>query len=275
MKTKIFLFMTVVLVVAVSILNWVTSVNADKSEGNGSPLTLIVGSEKESYVLGEMIRLNFDLVNKGYQPVLLGHAPNVLNGYLKIWIAFEGQEFKQYSNSSWGLLDGSGKLLQPEQSYKSDAVILWNRKPQTAHLNFEAARRASKDMVVTDYAFPIAGNYKVKAVASTPDVNTPGTWTKIESKPIQITITEPIGDDLKVWNLIKDNGDIAYLIQQNDTPTYHDEKAEKLLKEVEQIARDFPDSFLAGQMKEKLEKFRVEDAKRTEWLEKARVKPSN
>ncbi len=275
MKTKTFICVSVVLIAAAFIVNWVNTVGARQNVKNDSPLTLNISSEKGSYVLGEMIRLNFDLVNKGYQPVLLGHAPNVLNGYLKIWIAFEDQRFNEYSNNAWGLIDGRGKLLQPGESYKSDAAILWNLKPQTSHLNVDAAKRASNDRIMTDYAFSMAGTYQVKAVVSIPDNNSPGTWTKIESKPIQITITEPVGDDLKVWKLIKDNGDIAYLIQQNDTPTYRDEKAEKLLREIEQIANDYPNSFLAGQMKEKLEKFRIEDAKRKESLEKAKVKPSN
>lgn len=80
---------------------------------------------------------------------------------------------------------------------------------------------------------------------------------------------------MKVWNQIKENGGIAYFLQQGETITYHDTKAENLLKEVKQIAQKYPKSFLAGRMKQKLEKFRIDEEKRKEMLEKTNVKPVN
>lgn len=238
---------------------------------NSQNLKLDLSSSKKDYVQGEIVELSVNLINESSQPVKVGLTPTVENGFLHIWIADSNQEFKEYRNSGWGLRESGKGILKAGESFKSEATILWNAKPQTSHLNEDAAKRATEGKISTDYAFPKAGIYSIKSVATIAG-DSP---MKIESEPIQIVINEPIGDDLKVWNQIKDNGDIAYFIQQGGTPTYQDEKTEKLLKEVEQIAEKYPNSNLAGQMKQKLEKFRTDEEKRKEMLEKARIKPKN
>lgn len=123
---------------------------------------------------------------------------------------------------------------------------------------------------MTDYAFPEAGNYLIKAIATVPNGASSDDLTKIESETIQIIINDPIRDDLKVWNQIKNRGEIAYFLQQGETPTFQDDKAEKLLKEIEQISQKYPNSLLANKMRLTLEKFRVDEEKRKELLERAK-----
>lgn len=262
MKNKILFSFLGVLLVLTLIAVWGKGVNAVKQSENDSALTLKVSSEKQTYILGEVIRLDFELINVGDKPIRLPYSPDVSTGYLKIWIAFNGQEFNLYNNTSWGLEEKRGSTLQPGQSFKSQATVLWNSKPQIP--------RAGEGKILTDYAFPEAGVYLVKAVASIPNETASDSLTKIESEPIQIVINNPVGDELKVWNQIKSKGEIAYFMQQGETPTYQDEKAEKLLKEVEQLSQKFPNSFLANKMKLTLEKFRVDEERRREWLEKAK-----
>jgi len=249
------------------IVSWSIVARAISKSVAGPPLKVKVMSERDVYIIGETVKLAFELVNEGSEPITLLSRPDVMTGYLKVWIAFDGREFNQYSNSSWGLFEGSGVKIQPGGSIKSEATILWNNKPQISRLG--------EGNILTDYAFPEAGVYQMKAVAAIRDRSSPGTLIKIESEPIQIRVTQPVGDDLKVWNRIKDNGAVAYFLQQGDTLTFRDLQAQKTIKEVEQLSEEYPDSYLAKRMRQTLEKFRLEDAKRKDKLEKAKVKPAN
>lgn len=234
---------------------------------SGTNLNVKVNSAKQNYIQGEVINLNFEINNDSSLDIPL-KGVDVESGYLKIFVASADQKFKAYSNSAWGREKTKGIIIKVGQTVKSQAMILWNFSPVNRFSNLEGFEESH---VMTDYAFPKSGTYFIKAVLYIPG-ETPN---KIESEPIQVIIDEPVGDDLKVWNQIKDNGDIAYFLQQGRTPTYQDEKAEKLLKEVKQIAEKYPNSNLAGQMKQKLEKFRKDEEKRKEMLEKAKVKPEN
>lgn len=275
MKSKILLCISGAVILSAIIASWVKNIEASKPFEDVPPITLRVTSEKEQYVLGETVRLRFELANESYEPMRLPYQPNVMTGYLKIWIASEKLEFNQYDNSSWGIFEGSGVTILPGKIVSSEASIIWNRRPPTSHLNASAARLATKGRITTDYAFPEAGVYYIKAVASIPDKNSPGSLTKVGSQPIQITVVEPVGDDLKVWNKIKDNGDIAYFLQQGTTPTFEDEKAKKLIDQVEQIVQGHPNSLLASRMKETLEKFYIDEEKRKEMIERSKVKAKN
>lgn len=230
-------------------------------------LNVKVHSSKQDYIQGEVINLNFEVTNNSASDIPLKGA-DTDSGYLRIYIASDNQKFKMYSNSDWGRGKTKGMVIKAGQSIKSQTNILWNFSPANRFSNLEGFKESN---IMTDYAFPKTGVYLIKAVLGIPG-EIP---IEIESEPIQIVVNEPVGDDLKVWNQIKDNGDIAYFLQQGATPTYQDEKAEKLLKEVEQIAEKYPNSNLAGQIKQKLEKFRIDEERRKETLEKARIKPNN
>lgn len=231
------------------------------------PLGLKVSTEKDTYSLGEVVKLHFAVSNETGNPISLPFQPNVMFGYLNVWISFNDQGFQRYSNSSWGRYEGGGATLQPGAVFESEATVFGNVKPQIP--------RPNDGKIQTAYAFPKAGNYQIKAVLSIPEKDSPNTMRKLESRPIQITVTEPVGDDLVVWNRIKDKDDIALLIQRSDFPTYKAEKIQELIASVDEIVQGYPNSLLAGRLKAIIEKARGEEAKRKELLEKARVKPSN
>jgi hypothetical protein len=266
MRIKNLVGVLFVFVLIASIITLSNNVDAvDKS--SELPLVLKVSAGRQTYVLGETVKLDFELQNEGETPITLPFKPNVMTGYLKVWIALNGQEFNLYNNSSWGRFEGSGVTIKPGGVVVSNATILWNNKPQIP--------RAGEGKILTDYALPDAGSYFIKAVLSIPDKDSPDTLIRIESKPIRITVNEPIGDDLKVWNRIKGNAEIAYFLQQADTPTYRDAKAEQLIDEVKQILEEYPNNYLATQLKQKLEKYQVDEEKRTLRLNKSKLKPNN
>jgi hypothetical protein len=226
-----------------------------------------VTSDKATYVLGEIVRLHFEVMNDSDKLVRLAYRPDVSTGYLKVLIATPGNEFGLYNNTSWGRTEYKGPILQPWQSFSSDASVLWNSKPSIP--------RPEDGKILTDYAFPTTGIYLVKAVLTIPDKDSSTKLKKIESQPVQINITEPTGEDLAVWNQIKDSAEIAAFIQRGSFLTSKDQEEEELVKLVEQITEVYPRSFLAQQIKEKLQTFRTSKEKRIEVLEKSRAKPLN
>lgn len=168
-------------------------------------------------------------------------------------------------------MEHSGPTLQPGQSFKSEATVLWNSKPDISHLRPDVA----KGKIMTDYAFPKAGVYLVKAIASIPDANSDAVSAKIESEPIEIVVNEPVGDDLKVWNQIKDSGDIAFFIQTGSFLTSQNEVEKNMAEQVKQITQNYRNSFLSGQMQQKLENFKTNEQRKKETLYKFGVKPKN
>lgn len=271
MRNKIFFIFLGASMAITLIVFWVKNVTAIKQSENGSTLTLKIGSDKQTYVQGEFVKLNFEVLNETDKPIPLAYSPDVSTGYLHVWIAFDGQRYNRYNNTSWGRMESGGRTIQPGQTFKSDATVLWNSKPDTSRLNIDSITNSNEGAILNYYAFPDVGNYFIKAILTMPD----GTRTKIESQPIQIVINEPMGDDLKVWNSIKDNGEIAYFIQQSDFLTAEDDERQKLTKEIEQIAAGYPNSILGGQLNQSLEKFKANEVRRKEMLEKAKIKPNN
>ena len=88
---------------------------------------------------------------------------------------------------------------------------------------------------------------------------------------MKITITEPNGENLDVWNKIKDNGDIGYFLQEGDLIRgryYTAEERAKFQQEVQQIISEHPNSFYAQSLRQSLDKFRASEAERQEYMKK-------
>ena len=228
--------------------------------GNG--LNVMVTSSKEAYILGELINLNLDIVNNSSSDIRL-KGTDVNSGYLKIFIASSDQKFKGYSNSTWGLENNKEMVIKAGESIKSQVKILWNFSPVNRFSNLEGFE---KSHIMTDYAFPKAGAYFIRATLFIPGEKT----IKIESAPIQILVREPAGEDLVVWNKVKGNGDFAYFIQQDDIriPFYKTDERAKFQADIEQILNDHPNSFYAVPLRQSLDKYHASEAKRQEFLQK-------
>lgn len=240
--------------------DWAKTAGSSKLEENG--LILKLNASKQNYIKGEIVSLNIKVTNTSSSDISLRGA-NVESGYLKIFVSPINQEFRQYINGGMRTKTGSF-VIRGGETIESQATILWNSKPDIKNLSDNAVKIYKDSQLMTTYAFPNAGIYLIKAVLIIPGE----TQTKIESEPMKIVVSEPVGDDLKVWNLIKDKGEIGYFIQQNEMRLYKPEEREKLLDEIKQIVSSNPNSLLAGQMKQKLEKFRIDEEKRKEMLEK-------
>lgn len=271
MKHKYMALIIVGVVALLGLINWIPALGKNNST---EKIELTIDSSKESYLPGEVVNLTISATNKSNESVRLFNDLSPEYGYLSVFISHDNIEYKMYNHVHWGVRDSklTHIVLKSNERVNTSAAILWNSKPKfdASQLAPETIKAATDGKILTDYAFPESSTYYIKAVYSAYfiDNNQSRTRVKIESEPIQITIKEPTGEDLKIWNKIKDNGEIAYFIQEGSFKAPESEKREKLKMEVEQIINESPDSPISSQMKQSLNKLRANEEKAKLYKEK-------
>lgn len=231
---------------------------------SASDLILKLDSPKNIYKLGETIDFLFELENKTNETITLLDVFGTGTGFLHVKASQNGNEFIGCDDPSWGIMDvGSRIEIKPNESVKARSNVLWTWKAQD----------------IAGFRFDRAGVYYIKA-NYTAHIEGKSSNINIESLPIQITIEEPVGDDLKVWNIIKENGEFAYFIQKGAVhiPSYKSEERAKFLIEVERIINDYPNTFYAESLRQSLEKFKAAEIRSQEMMKKLKKqsqKPSN
>ena len=223
---------------------------------------------KDVVQLGETLSIETRITKNASVPIYLEGDSNYA---VAIKIAFkEDKDYKLYVPKGPLIsLDGVYMPIQinPKETLDNQITVLWNNKPKVSHLNADAAKPYVEGRILTDYAFPEAGTYYIKAVTTVLKDKKP---VSVESEPIKIIVEEPQGEDLEVWKKIKDNGEFAYFIQEGEiTRGYHKpEEQAKFQQEVDDIVNHYPNSFLSGQIKQSLVKFQAQEAKKKAYLEK-------
>ncbi len=267
----------VVLFIGISGIVGITTTASSKFLNSSKNVRLILSSTKDNYRLGEIPNFDITLRNEGNEKVSFINTFNVYSGNIQVYISKGNKErFIKYVNRSWGTDDTFyGNLtLNQNESKNQTIVLLWNDKPNIADtLAPEVIKRATEGKINTAYVFPDTGTYFVKVTYAIHFVDEIKP-TVIESEPIEITITEPEGEDLEVWNKIKDDGDFAYFLQEGEIriPLYKSEEREKFLKKVEQIVNQYPNNFYARSLRQSLDKFQAAEAKRQETMQKLKQK---
>lgn len=235
--------------------------------GKSQDVSFSVSADKQAVYLGEMVRLEFQFYNRGEYPVQIPSG-GVMSGNVRILIAKEGSDYREYNTSGWGRKPEKVVTLGQQQVFRADntnATILWNFKPDYSHLNADAAKAEDKQRkaILTNYAFPEAGTYFVKAISCVVD-GTKGCSIPIESKPIKITVSEPRGEDLEVWQKLKHNPKLGQFMQHSGTS-----KSDiNLIGEIEQIINQYPSTFYAQSLRQSLDRFHEKEAERKAYLEK-------
>lgn len=231
----------------------VSAVDATHEAG----LRLTIVPSQRSFTLGEPVQLKIELENDGSKVINPGCFA-VETGNPRIFVGQSRDDLKKYSHSQWGISDTKcGNLaLKPQDKIEIRTSLLWNFIPSVANVD-----RISREQLTSSYAFPKSGVYLVKAKYS---VNLAENVVEVSSEPVEVVIEQPVGEDLEVWNKIKDNGDIAYLIQEGSLPgsySYQASKRVQFEREVEQLVSQYPDSAIAGRLKERLRSLRVSQEK--------------
>ena len=253
-------------------------IGSNDSEGSAE---LRISTTKSEYLLGEPVRLERLLV-KIWDPDRVGFPDDDLQGALRVFIAKGHGEFRQYK---WGgyspdreYTDGPGRL-------KVLRTILFNRKPRTEGLSDYGRREAENGMILTDYAFPEPGEYRIKAsrgYAVRRGSDRYASSARAESNEITIRVKEPEGDDLRVWEIMKADTRIGFFMTVGEAPTgypwtsgdIHDRslQTERVLQEVDRITSEYPDSYLAGLLKVKAQEHRARRERIRQENEQERLK---
>jgi hypothetical protein len=233
--------------VSIFVVLWVTfGTTQNKAQTGGLKLKTL--ANKASYVLGEPVNLRFELLNEGEEEVKI-ITGGVEVGSIKIFVSAEDDKYNPYVSSGWERLQGTKIPLKNGESYRYDSVnLLWNEMKHAG---------SGRSSVYNGYAFPAPGKYTIKA----------GYWVVLnspetESTPIEITVIEPMGEDSLVWEEIKGNREIAYLMQKGTFDEFREKEKADLVATVENIVNKFPNSVYSKYLRENLENFKRDEVKR-------------
>lgn len=269
--------LTMSIVIALSTVNLLAAILVTGDSGRSADVILRVTPDKNRILLGEPLNLGFEFFNEGPNDVRIPKG-GVMTGNIEIFVSRKGEGFRKYFRSDWGRKSEQVMTLAMNEKYEVEnamATVLWNGKPDYSHLNPEAAKRIKEkdNRLLTDYAFPSAGTYLVKATSclmtESNECSIP-----IESVPVEIEVSEPVGEDLEVWNQIRGNREIAMLIQKGLFTSDKDVDKKQNILVVEQIIQRFPNSVYSSYLKTNLEKSRVTETKRNEFYKRLKPPPN-
>lgn len=216
-------------------------------------LVIKIESPKSNYVLGQPVGLVFEVTNNTTSSIQLAGA-DVESGYLKIFVTSTDGKFRQYSNSTWGLGKAPKIAFGGGESLRSSTSILWNFSPRKRFSNLD---KLKDTRLFSDFAFPDAGRYLVKAVLIVPGE----VERRVESEAIEVNLGEPSGNDRAVWKAMKQNSEIAFFIQNGSFTTTDKQSREDLLAQIRQLVQNNPHSQVTSTLQANLEKYRLAEEK--------------
>ena len=266
------------LVILLATLIFSMNIIGNRNTSSGS-LSLEIKASKVTYALGEPVDIGITLTNTSQHEISLTNALHGRDGYLKILISKDGKNYLDYIGARWGKDDSEGKplTLSPGQEVTNFERVLWNSKPEIpSSISLDVAQRAKEGKILSFYAFPDPGTYLVKASYSI-QVSDQKDPLFVESEPVTVQIDSAKGQDLAVWEKIKDRGDIAYFLQESDITIPSDRNKDRIEFKslIDQIITEYPESFYAASLKQSLDKFRTSEAKREEAKQKLQKKNQN
>lgn len=230
-----------------------------QGDGPGETLTGLafeVKPEKHSYLPGEPVVMSLKVTNRSGAPVLFNADSDVWHGYVKIFVAAEGEDYGEYVGPDWGLEDSVRARrvkLEPGQSFETSASVLYNHRVATGHLNEAAARHAAAGRLGREYALATPGRYAIKAVLYGADFR-----SKLESGPVRVEVREPVGPDAEVWRVLSGNPKFGYFIQSGslgENPA--GPQARELITTLEGLLQSYPASGYAERIRHSLVQYRA------------------
>ena len=205
-----------------------------------------LSADEESYAPMQLVTLRMKLVNTSDEDFKLKGRASVWNERVRVFIAREGEELKEYRGPGWGLSDEiyiRPTIVKPRQAYETEATVLYQLKEKTA--------RQSPDEVGAGYVLGRPGVYAVKAI-----LYDFGFERSKESNVIRITVQEPLAEDVEVINIIGSNPELGYFMQTGSSPYgVDDERTEKIVAKMEEIFRSAPNGRYSNAIKKSLSKF--------------------
>jgi len=258
MKNKKFLI-NVITVICLMITATLGLNSVTKSYANNE-VEIVTTLSKQSYTLGEPISLLLEVKNSTDKEAVFINSFDPVYGSLKLYIFNDNRSINyEYTNPKYGVLETGGFIKLKANDKVSNSIKV-------------LARLKSYDQA--DYFFNEEGDYNVQVsylvqlIGQTKPI-------EIKSNTVKFTVKKPQGEDLEVWNKIKGNSNFGYFIQEGDflIPSYRLEERSKLQSEIESIIYQYPNSFYAQPLRQSLDKFKANEAKRQELVERIKPKP--
>ena len=210
---------------------------------------LAMATEKSDYFLGEMVNLKFTVGN-GSESTLTIEPPSVERGSLRLYISEDGEKYREYIGPDWGLSEGRSKPqleLKPGDQFETGGMMLFNYKVPTFHLTESHALEIRSERIDTDYALSRAGRYYLKAV-----LDSPHTKTRIESKPVELLVSEPVREDGAAWAILRSTPASAFFLHAGKLPV-EEESAKQLKADLADILERYPNCIYAERIKQNLD----------------------
>jgi hypothetical protein len=254
-----------VLILFATLSSMPQSKESNDSEGSAE---LRISTAKSEYLLGEPVRLERRLMKIGdHDRVRFQESDR--SGTLRVFIAKGGGEFKRCTFDE----------LLPYEEYsegpglnKAFHTVLFNSKPKTELLSEYGRREAEEGMILTDYAFPEPGDYRIKAIrrfSVRQGTDRYASSVDAESNEISIRVKQPEGDDLRVWEIMNSDPRIGYFMMEGEAPY---RVLDTVLAKVDRITSEYPDSYLAGLLKVKAQEHRARRERIRQENEQERLK---
>jgi hypothetical protein len=217
-------------------------------------LVLELKTDKAEYLPGELIDLRFRLFPRSGAAA----APDrisTLDGSLKILVSRGSDGYLEYQGPDWGVKKAGMPdiiVLNGEQAVEATGTLLYNRVAETAHLSPVYAQQALEGRIPDEYALAETGSVLLKAV-----YHERYSGNRLESDPVQIYVREATGEDAEVWNTLRTNPELGYLLQTGllpgAAPQAEEDQAATVLEDL--LARH-PTSTYAGYISRGLQRFR-------------------
>lgn len=251
---------TVLTSLALAAISLLGFLSAQAATSNNSDPYVVIKASKAKYFTGEVVAVDVIFENQGSEIETLYGLPSQNVGTLSFRISTDNKEYRLYRPAGYSRSDIKELPLElrPGSSLKTSAAILWNDTARSKHLNPQASGE-----LATAYAFPKPGTYFLKASYVSYSAGIP---KFVDSEPIAITVEEPLGEDLEVWNRIKNDGNFAYFIQEGDlqAQVYEPNLRDAFQKEVEAILQKYPTSIYAAPLRRSLKEFKSRKIRRNQ-----------
>lgn len=231
---------TVILIGAAVFAAWQTISTA---QTGSKAVTLSFTTDRSEYSLGDVIGLRFEISNQTDSSVEL-RMPDVRFGTLKVYVSADGANFREYVGPHWASQSSAGKTtrIASGEEFQSEATMLHNRTAAAGHLTEAYAERIRKENLDTHFSMLTAGRYWLKARYSDGK-------TRLESDPLAIDITQPVGLDAVVWETIKTDEAYAYFLQTGDVRSIPGSpRTAEFVESLQRITAQFPESRFAGKI---------------------------
>ncbi len=221
---------------------------------NFARLSFQLATDKTEYFPGELVRLDFHLTARAPEGAAAPDCLMVENGYVRVFLRFERGEYLEYHGPGWGMADLLPHivLLPPGEAVNGSATLLYNHRPETAHLRPLYAEQALSGRIPDEYALSRAGFYQLKARLYDNEME-----NYVDSDPVQIRVIEPEGENAPVWETMRRHPELGFLVQAGVLPGASSEAEEQQAEStLNGLLSAYPGSAYARQIRPQLEKFR-------------------